>query len=67
MNTCTAKIISFSKWFVSCFSCLAQGSAASLPYYLIGLILIFTLCKPQSQIMNGSRDKNEIMESEDQS
>ena len=29
----TAKIISFSKCFVSCFSCLAQGSAASLPYH----------------------------------
>ena len=29
----TAKIISFSKCFVSCFSCLAQGSASSLPYH----------------------------------
>ena len=27
----TAKIITFSKCFVSCFSCLAQGSTSSLP------------------------------------
>ena len=29
----TVKIMSFSKCFVSCFSCLPQGSAASLPYH----------------------------------
>ena len=29
----TAKITSFSECFISCFSCLAQGSAVSLPYH----------------------------------
>ena len=29
----TAKIISFSKFFISCFSLLAQGSASNLPYH----------------------------------
>ena len=29
----TAKITSFSECFVSYFSCLAQGSAVSLPYH----------------------------------
>ena len=29
----TAKITSFLKCFVSCFSCLVQGSAVSLPYH----------------------------------
>ena len=32
-NSNTAKITSFSECYVSCFSCLAQGSAVSLPYH----------------------------------